>query len=997
MRSPSEGADVISDPIVIALPRSVRTASFFLAIIMTPCLWAHDQTSDATGEDLTDYVDTRVGTKPWTKKIQLAGPELAEGHTYPGVGPPFAMTEWTPQTTTGAIPYWYDHDRIQGFRATHYPSGAVMHEYGSFTLMPMSGRPVFDPEERAAVYHHGTEIAKPHYYAVTLERESIRAEVTATSRSAIFRFTYPKSDASYIMLDFFHGGGHIEVDVEKGEIVGYNKARGTGTPEDFAGYFAVQLSKPIDQFQVRAGSDDHDAAAWVRFPTEKDEAVMLKAGTSFIDIQQARENLSREIPDWDFEAVKKQTQHAWTRELSKIKVSGGSEDEKVIFYSALYHCLLLPREFSEHGRYYSPYDGRVHKGVSYTDFSLWDTFRAQHPLLIFLAPDRVNAMIQSLLQSYDESGWIPKWPNPDYSNVMMGTHADAVIADAYIKGLRDYDVKKAYEATLKNAQEKGTGLYAARVGIEDYIRLGYVPADRHGESVGRTLEFAYDDYCIAQMAAALGKKADHSRYLQRSMNYQNVLDPATQLVRGRRSDGSWSDPGSRYISVWAGKTAESLAIYKWNHTFLVPHDVHGLIRFYGDEETFCTALDTLFRKEYYYVGDEFSMHAPYLYNYAGKAWKTQRTVRDLLSYYFAAGPDGLSGNDDCGQLSAWYIFGAMGFYPVAPGYPEYALTSPVFDEVVIQLPNRKRFVIRARNNCSKNAFIQSAALNGRPYEKSYLMHETIMKGGTLDMLMGAKPNERWGADPDHRPGIALPTFDQVQPPFLAQGERTFYEFTRVALATRANKGVIHYTLDGSEPDADSPRYAEPFTITSPCTLKAITLDEGNASAAIHVAFHRIPSGRRVTLHTRYSEEYPAGGAMGLIDYKTGSSYFHAPQWQGYEVADFEAVVDLGGMQSIRSLGLGVLQDINNWIFFPEVISFYVSADGRRYRLVDEILFDIHKAQSAVPRRSEMTVTLNDDAEYRYVKVKAKNHGACPAWHPYAGSKSWIFVDEVLIR
>ncbi|MFA6449772.1 MAG: glycoside hydrolase family 92 protein, partial [bacterium] len=385
-------------------------------------------------------------------------------------------------------------------------------------------------------------------------------------------------------------------------------------------------------------------------------------------------------------------------------------------------------------------------GVMYSDLSMWDTFRAEHPLLIFLEPEKVSEMIRGLLNAYDQGGWIPKFPSPGYSNVMFATHGDSVIADAYIKGIRGFDADKAYEGILKDASVPGDRGYEARNGILDYVRLGYVPANGNSESVASTLEYAYDDFCIAQMAKALGRNDDYGMLMKRALNYENVFDPETKLIRMKNSSGAWGRPDDQNISVWARGTERDLKVYKWNYTLFVPQDPQGIMNFLGGAGKFVEFLDNFFGENLYYVGDEFSMHSPYLYNFAGAPWKTQKQVRGLLDYYFAAGPGGQCGNDDAGQLSAWYVFGAMGFYPVSPGLPAYQISGPVFDKVTMHLANGKTFVVEARNNSKTNVYIQSASLNGISWSKPWFEHKDIMAGGKLELTMGPEPNKAWGSD-----------------------------------------------------------------------------------------------------------------------------------------------------------------------------------------------------------------------------------------------------------
>ena len=970
----------------------------FFLLTLASCSVSSEHTAKNHQEDLTEYVNTLIGTKPWSGKVQVASHELPEGHTYPGVCPPFAMTEWSPQTTTGAIPYWYEEGedaRIQGFRATHYPSGAVMAEYGSFTLFPATGKLVTDPEERASWFDHDTEIAKPHYYSVFLDNNKIKAELTATSRAGFMQFTFPQSDSSYMLLDFFENKGKLQVNPEKKEITGHSLSKGLGTPDNFACYFVAQFDKEFETFQLDA-EDEKANLGGVTFATADNETVKVKIGTSFIGLDQARKNLAEEIPHWDFEQVCNQTKSEWNKELNKIQIEGGSDDDKTIFYTSMYHALLLPREFSEQGKYYSPYDGKIHEGVSFTDYSLWDTYRAEHPLLIFLTPEKVNFMIQSLLNSYDEGGWIPKWPNPGYSNVMMGTHADALIADAYIKGLRAYDVDKAWEAMEKNANQPSTGQYAARVGVEDYNYYGFVPGDKQGECVARTLEFAYDDFCLAQMAKAMGNNSAYAEYIKRANYYKNVLDPETKNVRGKNSNGCWMDENDNSISVWAGYTDHSLKVYKWNHTFLAPHDVEGLITFFGGEAEFNNALDTLFNNDYYYVGDEFSMHAPYLYNYAGAPWKTQKLVQQIMGNYFSNEPGGLCGNDDCGQLSSWYIFGAMGFYPVAPGDDYYTIGSPVFEKVRMNLSNEKQFTVTAENMSDENVYIQSATLNGKAFTKSYLLHNQIMDGGHLHFVMGNQPNKAWGSNKKDIPPSSIESYNYLPGPSIRSKSTTFEDSLVIKLESNVEDAEIYYVLGDGTPTKQSTRYVHPLTIKSTSKIKAVTYKDGmKPSKVMKADFFKTPKGRTVTLLSEYSEKYTGGGAQGLIDYQFGNYFFRSTKWQGYEEIDLHAIIDLGSQQTIGKLAANFLHDRNNWISFPKEVSYYSSTDGKTFELIQSIKFDNEIEQSGVPEIK--TFEVNKSVTAKYIKVIARNQQRNPSWHAQAGEKCWLFVDEILIE
>lgn len=845
-----------------------------------------------------DYVDTRIGTQVWKGPTNLSTPEEPKGFVYPGVGVPNAMIQLTPQTAKTDRPYFSSDSKIQGFRASHYPNGASMSEYGSFTFMPTTGELKERIHERSSSWSNDSETATPYYYSVNLDDYGIRAELTGVSKSGYLRFTYPESEHSHIIIDNARSEyeNYFHVIPERNEIEGFvTNAGRVGnqgyTGREFACYFVAKFSKPFesygivpepsftdnkllvedgfkgeffnnpdflgkpvvvrkdsdvnfewaespasgipaDHFSVRYSgefkarksgkhifyliSDDYSrlfvngekvidamrthrpspelysvnlkegdvlnlvaeyydktrlatlrlaclepesrsveklaemaekgsvaSAVSVSFPTAAGEVVEVKVGTSFIDFNQARKNLYSEIGTKSFNQVADEAKTAWNDEISRIQIES-TEENKEIFYTAMQRIFCTPRNLTEDGYHYSAFNGKVMPGIMYTDYSIWDTFRALHPLLVLLRPDKDAEMITSLLNCYDEGGWIPKWPSPGYSNIMHGTHGDAVIADAYVKGVRDFDTDKALEAMMKNSTQTGTGLYKARVGVQDFISLGYVPTDRWGESVERTMEFAYDDFCIAQMAKGMGRDDLYGELMKRSENYINVLDPETKMIRGRNSDGTWRKPYDQAVSIWAVGTDRDCETYYRNISFFVPHDVPGLIEFMGGAEGLEKQLDYFFENDFYYVGDEFSMHSPYLYNYAGTPWKTQKTVRRLVRDNFTNELGGLPGNEDCGQLSAWYLFSSMGFYPTCPGTLEYQIGSPSFDKVSLNLPDGKVFTIIANNNSPENVYIQSATLNGEPYNKSWIHHDDIISGSTLVFEMGPEPNKEWG-------------------------------------------------------------------------------------------------------------------------------------------------------------------------------------------------------------------------------------------------------------
>ena len=717
-----------------------------------------------------DYVNPLIGTAVGGFDDANSG-----GGTMPCVGTPFAMTNFVAQTRENKISkmsYAYEDTTIQGFMATHQPT-VWMGDYGYVSVMPQIGKLKLLPQDRALDFTHENEISKPHYYSVIMDAKgkAVKGEIAAASRAGMFQFTFPKSSESHIIIQGINISenkknfqGYVKVDAEKGEITGYNPERMSSHlgPElsNFKGYFVIQFEKAFDAFgtwnsfrnepQINVmGTEQYGArmGAYISFKTKENEKIKVKVATSFISIEQARKNLAIEIPDWNFNKLVTKTRDIWQENLSRIEVDGATEDQKSIFYTALFHTMLFPREFSEYGRYYSPFDDKVHQGVSYNDYSLWDTFRALHPLLHFTHPERVSPMIQSLLQMYKEGGWLPKWPNPTYSNIMTGTHADAIIADAYVKGFRDYDINLAYEAVRKDAmqppardtekhwgdRDEGT-LYEARGGLTYYHSLGYVAADRTRESVTRTIEFGIDDFAIAQIAKDLGKNEDYTRLINASNNYKNLYNKNTGFLNARRFNGNWHENSQEGFTEGG----------RWTYLFGAMHDIPGMIELYGGKEKFAEKLDENFKGGHYRHDNEPGHHYAYLFNYAGKPWKTQELIRKHTSVEnYRNHPLGINGNDDCGQMSAWYIFGVMGFYPVTPGTDVFAIGAPQFGEITLNLkPNgiAKPFKIIANNLSEKNMYIQSVSLDGQLLKTPFITYSQIMNGNNLVFEMGKQPD-----------------------------------------------------------------------------------------------------------------------------------------------------------------------------------------------------------------------------------------------------------------
>jgi len=581
---------------------------------------------------------------------------------------------------------------------------------------------------------------------------------------------------------------------------------------------------------------------------------------------------------------------------------------------------------------------------------------------------------------------------------MIGYHAVPVIVDAYMKGIRDFDAEKALEAMKHSAE-------LDHFGLEYYKEKGYIPANEESESVSKTLEYAYDDWCIATMAKEMGRMEDYEHYLKRAQSYKNLFDPSTGFMRARMN-GRWFEPFDPKEVNFNYTEANS-----WQYSFFVPQDVNGLKELLGGSERMIDRLDQLFEESsettgrqqsditgligQYAHGNEPSHHMAYLYSYLGQPWKTQLRARQIMDMLYTPQPDGLCGNEDCGQMSAWYVLSAMGFYPVTPGDQVYVLGSPLFDAVKLNLENGNEFIIRTNNNSRENIYIQGASLNGKMMTRSYISQQDIMAGGEVVLEMGPEPNLSWGSGEGDMPGSAI-TEQLITPvPFVLKGERTFVENTEVSLGCIPGSGEIRFTLDGSDPTGGSELYTGEFLLDRSATLKAIVVKEGHPSSGILTAvFNKIPEGRSITLNTAYAGQYSGGGDLCLIDFIRGPKNFRTGAWQGYEGVDVDAVIDLGDIQPIRKLETGFLQDAGAWIFMPVEVQYYVSTNGVDFNLEGTV------ANKISPRKNDVEIqnfVLELNARARYVKVVAKNMGTCPDWHVGEGRPAWIFMDEIVVE
>lgn len=721
------------------IKRATRTAQVLvLLLFLSAC---------AKSEPI-DWVNLYIGTG--------SGP-IGYGRTMPYVVPPFGMTSWTPQTRQnkqGGVSYKYEDTSISGFMGTHQ-AALWMGDYGYLTMMPEIDNLKTIPAERQLPFTHADETVAPDYYSVSMDAgqsRKIKTEITATTHCGYLRFTFPANDSSIVMVEASRPNvaGSVHVDAAAREITGYNPDRmdsnlGPFTLSNFKGYFVIQFRKAFNSSGTypEQSIPGQSLGAYAKFKTTEGEIVEARVGTSFISIEQARKNLKAEIPAWDFSAVRQSIHSEWNKKLSQVSIEGATDDQRKILYTGLYHAMLYPRTFFEQGRYYSAFDDKVHQGVAYTDYSIWDIFRAEYSLLTLLAPERIDGMVQALLNDYQEGGWMPKWPNPSYTNIMIATHADSLVAESMVKGFHGFDQKLAWDAVYKDAMTPPDGdttrqwrdrephtPYEARAGLTYLKELGYIPADKTAEAASSTLEDSYDDWCVAQVAKALGKTSDYEFFLKRSQNYKHLFNADTGFMQAKNYDGSWASPK-------AGWTEGNAWVYTWD----VLHDIPGLIQLMGSREKYNAQLDAYFNGDHNWHSNEPSHHVGYLYDYGGQPWKTQQKVREIAENEYANQPSGLDGDDDCGQMSAWYIFTALGFYPVNPASGDYMIGSPLYTKATLNLANGKHFTVIADNNSAKNLYIQSATLNGKSLAIPVLRYSDIVSGATLKLVMGAEPSQ----------------------------------------------------------------------------------------------------------------------------------------------------------------------------------------------------------------------------------------------------------------
>ena len=962
-----------------------------IALLLLGC---QNSSSDSDGvKKLTSYVNTFIGTG-------------GHGHTYPGATLPYGMMQLSPDTRLegwdGCSGYHYSDNHIYGFSHTHL-SGTGISDYGDVLLMP-TNEIIFnngsDGEKGyKSAFSHDNEVATPGYYAVHLDDTNIDVSLSVSQRSGMHQYVFPKGAKQVVILDLAHRDRVLdaEIFIEKNQFVSGRRFSRAWANEQRL-FFDIAFSRPFTNITLLDGkTTGGNVKAAFEFDESTTNILEVEVGISAVDKAGAYKNRIAELKDKAFDQLREEADAIWEKQLNKIVVETYKESDMYNFYSALYHTMIAPNLYQDIDGRYRGMDMEIHEDLDndyYTVFSLWDTYRAAHPLYTIIEQERTNDFINTFLNKYDEGGIMPIWDlSANYTGCMIGYHAVPVIADAYLKGIRGYDVDKAFKAMKHSAVQD-------KLGLESYKSTGYVPVETEPESVSKTLEYAYDDWTIATMAKALGNEEDYKTFIQRAQYYKNVYDPETKFMRGRLNN-KWFAPFDPYEVNFNYTEANS-----WQYSFYVPQDVSGHIKLMGGKAQYEQMLDELFAAKtetsgrdqsditgligQYAQGNEPSHHMAYLYNFVNKPYKTQAMIRKILEEQYANAPDGISGNEDCGQMSAWYIFSALGFYPVTPGSNEYIIGSPVVKSATINLENGKTFQINAPNNKKGRPYIKNVSLNGMEHQQSYLTHGDIVNGGSLTYEMSRRKSD-WGTSDENIPETTIEDYIITTPPFVEKGDAAFENETTIVLKSIQPKATIYYNLGEA-----FMKYESPITITDDSEISTYAVFNGNKSATLKTRFRKTNPDIKISLATTYSNQYSAGGDRALVDGILGSEDFRTGTWQGYVGADVVATVDISKVQQIDKLAVNFLSDQNYWIFYPKEVMFYGSTDGENFDLIYSEKIEMSEIINTEIKTFEID---NLKTPYRYIRVVAKKIGNVPEWHKgfEDDGLGWIFVDEIQIK
>ncbi|WP_428329575.1 GH92 family glycosyl hydrolase [Mucilaginibacter sp.] len=1007
------------------LSRSILPSCFILFFALS--------SSAQKKKDYTPLVNPFIGTG-------------GHGHTYPGAVVPFGMVQLSPDTRLtgwdGCSGYYYTDTTVYGFSHTHL-SGTGIEDYCDVLFMPTTGEAKFKNTEYLSGFKKKNEMATPGYYRTHLDKYDIDVELTASTRVGVHKYTFPKTDEANIIIDLQHRDkvldSWIEV-VNDHEIRGYR--RSSSWAADQSVYFYAKFSKPFKTYGIAANDQlqqgknkvqGTNIKMYIRFDNPGE--VISKVGISSVSAEGALKNLDTEVPDFDFKKVQRAAKTLWINELSKIEVEGGgpsasaqretqgnnlqagtnkssskkktpavdyAKTKQTIFYTALYHAMLAPNIYNDVDGQYRGMDQKIHKAEGfnyYTVFSLWDTYRAEDPLLNLIDRKRTLDFVKSFMAMYEQGGLLPIWPLASNETFcMVGNHSIPVIVDAYAKGIRDFNAEEAFTA-MKAAVNRN------QFGLDSYRKNGVVLSDDEAESVSKTLEYAFDDWCIAQMAKMLNKPDDYKTFIQRAQYWKNSYNDQNSFMQARANGGWYSpfEPTEINNNYTEGNS--------WQYSFLVPQDVEGLMARMGGKAAFETKLDELFTTDsklsgkdqpdvagligQYAHGNEPSHHMAYLYNFTDSPDKTQYYINKILHEEYSNNPDGLSGNEDCGQMSAWYVISSLGIYDIAPGQQQFQIGIPQFDKAVINLENGKKFIIinPGASVGTANIYLQGMNLNKKAYNKIFIDYADIANGGNFEVFTGKLPNKIFVQ------GLEKPTSKITEnlitaDPYIT-GQKTFKDHITVTINAYGAGTKIYFTTDGSTPTASSALYTAALDVSSTKTIKAIAVDAaGKTSFVAEATFTKIRNDIKLTLVNKYLPNYADQGDNTLINGIRGKANWRIGNWQGYQGNDLIAIVDMGAVKPVKQVTIGALQDTQSWIVFPKEVEYWTSDDGVNYKLTTSVSSKIDIKDMNV-KTQDYTGLLNTNT--RYIKVVAKQYGPLPEWHVAKGGLSYIFADEIIVE
>ncbi|RTY95758.1 GH92 family glycosyl hydrolase [Flavobacterium sp. GT3R68] len=917
--------------------------------------------------NLQQYVNPFIGTG-------------GHGHTFPGATVPFGMVQLSPDTRIdgswdGCGGYHYTDNVIYGFSHTHL-NGTGVSDFGDILLMPTMGEPSFDNKVYASAFSHQNEKATAGFYSVKLGKHNIDVELTSSARVGFHKYTFNANGPANIILDLNHRDkllyGEVRIiDSKTIEIL----RRSEAWARDQYVYARIEFSQPMQINKKKSNGDQKkdfysgtELALSFSKNVKKGEAILVKVSLSPTGYEGAKLNMS-EIKDWDFEKAKKQAQQLWNTELSKIEVTSEDKDKLAIFYTALYHTMVQPNIAQDIDGKYRGRDNQIHQTEGfdyYTVFSLWDTFRGAHPLYTLIDKKRTADFINTFLKQYEHGGRLPVWElASNETDCMIGYHSVSVMGDAMAKGIKGFDYEKAFEAAKHSAM-------LDHLGLDAYKKNGFIAIDDEHESVSKTLEYAYDDWCIAQMALILNKSEDYQYFMKRSQSWKNVFDWNTGFMRPKKN-GGWDkpfDPKEVNNNFTEGNS--------WQYSFFVPQDIQGMIIAYGGKEKFETKLDQMFNSEskttgreqvdvtgligQYAHGNEPSHHMAYLYNFVGKPEKTTEKVHYILNEFYKNTPNGLIGNEDCGQMSAWYVLSSIGIYAVTPGNPEWSTTVPYFDKIKVNFEDGTSKVITKNLSANRKEF---------------------------------------GLTPSKKLKNNIPYSLIIAAPVIQADRKSFKDKMKIEINYDQDKYFVHYTIEESGDHKIRPPYVYkgPFEINESCIIKAVSVvkktNDKIVSNTISATFFKKPNNYTANIKSKYNPQYHAGGSDGLIDGIFGSDYWRKGDWQGYQSQDFEAVVDLKKVQKVSEVSANFLQDSRSWILMPTEVEFYTSTDNINFTLVKTIQNTID-AKVTETKIIDFKGSINP-TQAQYIKVIACNYGKLPEWHQGFGGDAFIFVDEIIIK